>query len=1789
MAPWRRGRNAVKPFATSLAGPHLSLQYLHAPRSTPRHYHVVAGFAYVLFSLLVAAYYLQLLAPSLTNVLFWPGLNQSGYQAYLIDAANAALATASVAAPVSSPLSRFAIPMTYYGSLTPPETTYYATYARRIALTELISLEEVIPMLRTMHITNAKGVRAQQCWVDWNKTWEVAHTTARQARCANNYAPNGAVYYESVLRNVNVTAFLAAYGGVGNEFTVAIQTALLATPAGSDWLTHMTTLRHGSVADEIAQWRTHGLREYRQLWHNQYGTGVLESLAIVNALGMTEAISLKTSASSHGPWTSVIWYWLPANDWSTVQALNMSLVRGAINDYRRVLAFEDFLGVQNNGSSYINQTGLAHHGIGPFLSIDPWLLPVPTSLVMLHTKLTFALSAHLSTSAGYENLATISVALQVPSWDASYTYYGGNPLCLYNSPSASPQASLSFEDNCDGNASLLTMTLAPVPLLYTLLILNGSLPDASFCAGNAACTTLLDAAAMAVPAVPPMMHDAVVSTIRDVMALTVGFLQFATDANENWHLLFAPLNASSSAPFAWQFSSWLLLFDWVLGVREVVAVDGDAATHVVLSSESPRLSVPAAAASDLGRIHMGNRIVWYLAVYASCIALFVALLCVGFAARSARWRIEGQNLLFFNRLTAATWVGRPLTLLRGGTALLLLSTAPYPLQLVDEYTFLQWQPRPLLQLCVLAGEATWITYVGTDVLCVSSSGRAPGTLALRSAVTFFVWLTLVVYEVTAPILPTLSLQPSCTTTGMDLMLSCTSGTLAIGDKRRFLALGAICMGGAVLGAVVARALDAYDAVFPGPRNLVVSALAASCLDTNIVHEYDVVACVLCGVLRCTTCQEHVSEMFHLRLWSCTRVDTSVASMSAVLPQVTTMPLSQRHWWQWPHQWNQLFAVAGVVYIGASMVSGLLYLDLTRVSLANDMCWGTFNMTSTHVFLANWITKEIQLSPTTSSDTSLTLPSIGAIQSPRESSTGPATLSVPASLGATLQYTALRSISAAITGFRRAPPTSACDFPWIFTQYCFLDLNRSWEMANSATRQARCVAHMTTNGAVYLEPALRNLHTRWRDCWGAAFEIAVAAELRTSRRGQAWLLSLEAPLLSLDAEVAFWTAHGLQHYTTQWQTFKAIGVSNSYAVENALGMQFSFPIAATNLSFAWDIATSHKMYWALGNDLRAVARNDSGVAGCSLLRLSANYAFRNVSMPSLLTSNGTLLSPLDAGLSAVTHTLGPFGSIDMFYVPPPRSLQSLFHDSLRLLRTVFASTPASQAAYLAMAATGSVIIVPHPWRHTQNLSTVGGSILCPNISPNPIWNGCVALTARTSCSTINYASTVSKAPEYLVLAALFSRALDSDVPRLCDVVTTGQIDCLSYMADAIAFTKTYLRNASDAILDVSPVVAELALSHVSIAQLLKLSKGPVTVATAPIFEPNVLPFFNWMYAYDWVLGLRDVVAFVGDNNFNLTLLTENTVYGTRAVDASMLPTTISNYARACVVYVTSGMLAMALLVLLYLVYARGHVEGLNLLSLQSVGAIVWLGRPMLFVRSVSALCLLSTATLTLVQNGAVVAFTSTEYERPWYAVLVASSEVLWLALIVNDVGMVWTQAMTPKYTPLHRAIVYCSATLLTSLDPVQHTLSLGLQCYLAQVDAQVVCNSAVIRIGELRRLVSLVVLVLSTQVLSYMVVRAYLYMHKTSLTGVPSTRDAFFMYAGAHYFFCRAKWTVDGVYYVDPASAVLNGNLVLPWRGVQYVLDIKLWRIAAVAPHSAMPEHHPMHAAARYAIRLGAQY
>ncbi|RQM25968.1 hypothetical protein B5M09_000805 [Aphanomyces astaci] len=66
------------------------------------------------------------------------------------------------------------------------------------------------------------GLPTQYCWVDFDKTFEMAHTAARQARCASMYHANAAVHYEAMLRNIPWAKWETSFGGPNGSFTRAI-------------------------------------------------------------------------------------------------------------------------------------------------------------------------------------------------------------------------------------------------------------------------------------------------------------------------------------------------------------------------------------------------------------------------------------------------------------------------------------------------------------------------------------------------------------------------------------------------------------------------------------------------------------------------------------------------------------------------------------------------------------------------------------------------------------------------------------------------------------------------------------------------------------------------------------------------------------------------------------------------------------------------------------------------------------------------------------------------------------------------------------------------------------------------------------------------------------------------------------------------------------------------------------------------------------------------------------------------------------------------------------------------------------------------------------------------------------------------------------------------------------------------------------------------------------------------------------------------------------------------------
>ncbi|KDO21972.1 hypothetical protein SPRG_12838 [Saprolegnia parasitica CBS 223.65] len=187
---------------------------------------------------------------------------------------------------------------------------------------------------------------------------------------------------------------------------------------------------------------------------------------------------------------------------------------------------------------------------------------------------------------------------------------------------------------------------------------------------------------------------------------------------------------------------------------------------------------------------------------------------------------------------------------------------------------------------------------------------------------------------------------------------------------------------------------------------------------------------------------------------------------------------------------------------------------------------------------------------------------------------------------------------------------------------------------------------------------------------------------------------------------------------------------------------------------------------------------------------------------------------------------------------------------------------------------------------------------------------------------------------------------------------------------------------------------------------------------------------------------------------LTMYTSPLLHDEFSSFGAELPTAYALYAFAVVQYVALTIASLAGLTGVYILASRGHIDGRNTLKLSRVGGIVWVGRPLLLVRSFTALCLLSTATLSLERTGYVMYFKS---EVPaTLSTCLAASEVTWLASTVIDIGLPLTQEHSARYVTLQSLLVLAIAASMSSLQPVAYAAQMDLQCAPTALDYQVTC-------------------------------------------------------------------------------------------------------------------------------------
>ncbi|KDO19710.1 hypothetical protein SPRG_14237 [Saprolegnia parasitica CBS 223.65] len=537
------------------------------------------------------------------------------------------------------------------------------------------------------------------------------------------------------------------------------------------------------------------------------------------------------------------------------------------------------------------------------------------------------------------------------------------------------------------------------------------------------------------------------------------------------------------------------------------------------------------------------------------------------------------------------------------------------------------------------------------------------------------------------------------------------------------------------------------------------------------------------------------------------------------------------------------------------------------------------------------------------------------------------------------------------------------------------------------------------------------------------------------------------------------------------------------------------------------------------------------------------------MTSVLTLNTTLSVPMAGSFTLIQDLVGPFGSIDMFFIGVPRALNGDMLDLVNTIRAASMASDASQRAYANLIVPDSMYVTPGIWLYSKWIS-FGGSPFCADIGLSTgiaVTSGMLnLLSSNKPCSLSRGHARSGPTIEFWVVATIMaSLTPSSNVTGICELNTAATSHCVPDLLATVEFVRTYMPSISHRGPSIAASTAAVQQLHMQLIQFMRLNvSSPLFLASYEVLKTaDDFTFASWILLMEWVFGVREVVQLVGDHG-NLTVLGELLLPAQQKVHEYEIPTSGAMYARAAVQYITAVVILVAGLTVAYIVTSRGRIEGRNMFSLGSVGGVVWIGRPLLFLRSITAIGILSTGTLSLEFNGR---FSYLQVSvTPWYQTLIEANELTWLAAVVNDVFIAYTREYNRYYNAINIALVWLVAGCVSLLHPAYHVASM-----------QRAVDSAQIQIGQFSRLLLLIGIVFAVKLFCYVSVRLYIG------DPTPARAKSIVLYAGAKFLFRHKTWIYHDVYYLDRASALLNGMVTLRWRETLYVLDIKTWRAFGV--------------------------
>ncbi|KAF0709941.1 Aste57867_5698 [Aphanomyces stellatus] len=633
-------------------------------------------------------------------------------------------------------------------------------------------------------------------------------------------------------------------------------------------------------------------------------------------------------------------------------------------------------------------------------------------------------------------------------------------------------------------------------------------------------------------------------------------------------------------------------------------------------------------------------------------------------------------------------------------------------------------------------------------------------------------------------------------------------------------------------------------------------------------------------------------------------------------------------------------------MAGSIAGSYAFLILTKSAMANDFWWASFD-TDTQTYLSNWFNNNLQLTNVWH-NVAVANPTHGAF-STTTNQTAPLVNVAPTYANAIQDE--VNTLQNVVYSLRQM---DGCMLPWIMTAYCYVDFNRSWEMASTGAKQLRCTQDHT-NGAIYLESVLRNAD--WpslSQCWGQALETGVFGSVKSTSAGKTWVSMTLTHRNSISDEVYYWQTASVTHYSTQWQNYKRLGIIETFSIENAYGHTYPLTLKYSNGSFQLASSTSLKMQRPLANELSQLVGNTSSQFGRSLLRDDPNYIYANNTLRNSLIDAGYLMSPLGPGFNQLQNILGPFGSINMKRIPCPNILRFLYQNLTSYSTNLLGDSNLTQSAFWPIYSSFTMAPIPNSW---QSLSFRGGNLLCELTQAASLQNRVqILFSSSGSCASNVFETMVGDTTTIMKVILSLTK------PNVTAIKFQEQFNSPAsskLISQTLTFVQTYVPPIELLNFQLHARRVKLYLRdevNISMVQYVWNTNG-YALATLNYFDPMEVDFefFAWLFMFDWVQGIREVVSFEGDTG-NLTTMSTSTTFQI-AVNPMEIPLNIANYMRWFLQYITWVMLGVACLVCFYIIGLRGQIEASNMISFSRVTSLVWIGRPLILLRALSAVCLL----------------------------------------------------------------------------------------------------------------------------------------------------------------------------------------------------------------------------------------